>query len=222
MEVVYTWPDGREEVRYRRPTGSAKAIELESQVQHLRKIHGPGCPYSCRYPAKPVDRRTRRAHASATRGPGLQGEDGALMNESELRAVRLPPRSPYRFCLYRVFDDVGRLIYVGISNSVLSRLETHAGSSVFFDRARVIHIQRFESRGDARHHERRAILREKPLLNIQDRKGPMPRGSRGQNMDMDRGEAFGQACRLINAHFDQVDLSTAGQFELGSKVKPVR
>jgi hypothetical protein len=49
MEVIYTWPDGREEVRYRRTTGSSEANALENQVQKLQEQHGPECPYACRY-----------------------------------------------------------------------------------------------------------------------------------------------------------------------------
>jgi len=52
MEVVYTWSDGREEVRYRRPKGSTEALEMERQIgvfQRLRKENGTECPYSFRY-----------------------------------------------------------------------------------------------------------------------------------------------------------------------------
>jgi hypothetical protein len=49
MEVVYTWPGGREEVRYRRPTGSDDAKVLERRVELLRQMHGPDSPYSIRY-----------------------------------------------------------------------------------------------------------------------------------------------------------------------------
>jgi hypothetical protein len=48
MEVVYTWPSGRQEVRYRRPIGSADALELERQVADLRQRWGDECPYSVR------------------------------------------------------------------------------------------------------------------------------------------------------------------------------
>lgn len=49
MEVVYTWPDGREEVRYRRPDGSEQAQQLERQVRMLERNLGAECPYSIRH-----------------------------------------------------------------------------------------------------------------------------------------------------------------------------
>ena len=48
-EIVYTWPDGREEVRYRRPYNSAEALEIISQVLDLQRDHRAACPYSFRH-----------------------------------------------------------------------------------------------------------------------------------------------------------------------------
>lgn len=48
LEVIYTWPDGREEVRYRATAGTEKADELQAQVDHLKSLHGPESPYSSR------------------------------------------------------------------------------------------------------------------------------------------------------------------------------
>lgn len=48
-EIVYTWEDGREEVRYRRPYNSPKALELVQQVLDLQVKHGAACPYSFRH-----------------------------------------------------------------------------------------------------------------------------------------------------------------------------
>jgi hypothetical protein len=48
-EIVYTWPDGREEVRYRRPKDSLEALELTEQVVNLIRKHGAACPYSFRH-----------------------------------------------------------------------------------------------------------------------------------------------------------------------------
>lgn len=49
LEVVYTWPDGREEVRYRRTSKSKEAAELIAEVDALQKAHGIKSPYSYRY-----------------------------------------------------------------------------------------------------------------------------------------------------------------------------
>lgn len=48
-EIVYTWPDGREEVRYRRPKDSPEALELAGQVLNLQQQHKAACPYSFRH-----------------------------------------------------------------------------------------------------------------------------------------------------------------------------
>lgn len=48
-EIVYTWPDGREEVRYRRRKDSPKALELVNDVLDLQRVHGTACPYSFRH-----------------------------------------------------------------------------------------------------------------------------------------------------------------------------
>lgn len=47
-EFVYTWPDGREEVRYRRPYGSSMAKVLIKEVDNLQKQHEDS-PYSYRH-----------------------------------------------------------------------------------------------------------------------------------------------------------------------------
>jgi hypothetical protein len=48
-EIVYTWPDGREEVRYRRDYDSVDALRLIAEVADLRRKHGKSCPYSYRH-----------------------------------------------------------------------------------------------------------------------------------------------------------------------------
>ncbi len=48
-EIVYTWPDGREEVRYRRYANTKEARNLIKQVRNLWKMHGKkNSPYSFR------------------------------------------------------------------------------------------------------------------------------------------------------------------------------
>jgi hypothetical protein len=48
-EIVYRWPDGREEVRYRRPFGSEGALLLMAEVAALQHCQGDGCPYFVRH-----------------------------------------------------------------------------------------------------------------------------------------------------------------------------
>lgn len=47
-EFIYTWPDGRQEVRYRRVTGSPEELELLAELASLKSLFGEGCPYSAR------------------------------------------------------------------------------------------------------------------------------------------------------------------------------
>jgi hypothetical protein len=48
LEFVYVWPDGREEVRYRRQAGSPDAEKLLEELERLQKRHGAACPYRVR------------------------------------------------------------------------------------------------------------------------------------------------------------------------------
>lgn len=48
IEIVYTWPNGREEVRYRRVAGTPGAANLIDQVEWLRARDGEASPYSWR------------------------------------------------------------------------------------------------------------------------------------------------------------------------------
>lgn len=47
-EFIYTWPDGREEVRYRRAINSREALKLIDEVNELQNRFGENCPYSYR------------------------------------------------------------------------------------------------------------------------------------------------------------------------------
>ena len=49
IEIVYRWPDGRHEVRYRRTEGSPEAIQLMAEVDSLDLEHGTANPYYYRH-----------------------------------------------------------------------------------------------------------------------------------------------------------------------------
>jgi hypothetical protein len=49
LEVVYRWPEGREEVRYRRPADSTEAHNFVSRIERLKAEFPDDCPYSYRY-----------------------------------------------------------------------------------------------------------------------------------------------------------------------------
>lgn len=59
IEIVYTWPDGREEVRYRRVAGTAAAAHLIAQVTALRERDGDKSPYSWRISMTESERNER-------------------------------------------------------------------------------------------------------------------------------------------------------------------
>lgn len=51
LEIIYTWPNGREEVRYRRPDGTDDAKRLMDEVDAMKsrlESMGEECPYSYR------------------------------------------------------------------------------------------------------------------------------------------------------------------------------
>lgn len=45
--VIYTWPDGRREIRYTRPSTDRRLLD---EVRQLQSRLGDECPYSIEYP----------------------------------------------------------------------------------------------------------------------------------------------------------------------------
>ncbi len=81
--------------------------------------------------------------------------------------------------LYRWFDAGGRLLYVGITCRLQSRLRAHGGKSWAATATR-IEIEQFATRKEASDAEERAILTESPLHNAaippdRSRNAPMRR-----------------------------------------------
>ncbi len=68
--------------------------------------------------------------------------------------------------LYRHFDKDGRLLYVGVSLSALSRLAQHRDASHWFQEIASVKIEVFEDRKAALAAERDAIVKENPLHNL--------------------------------------------------------
>jgi hypothetical protein len=104
----------------------------------------------------PDIKRGRRAEALGLRGwgSGPPAGDG-------------PPTG-----LYRLYGDDDRLLYVGISLSVASRLSQHSHDKSWWADVRHITVEHFENRTTARWAERLAILNEKPLHNVVHNVGP--------------------------------------------------
>jgi hypothetical protein len=72
--------------------------------------------------------------------------------------------NPVSLC--RHFDFEGRLLYVGISLSALTRLAQHRRESYWYDHIARVEIEHFETREEALEAEAEAIRHEKPLHNI--------------------------------------------------------
>jgi hypothetical protein len=66
--------------------------------------------------------------------------------------------------LYRHFNSVGVLLYVGISLSAVNRLSQHK-ESFWFNKITHIEVETFPSRASAISAEAEAIASEKPLYN---------------------------------------------------------
>lgn len=70
-----------------------------------------------------------------------------------------------RCALYRWFDEQGRLLYVGISVSPLTRQSQHQATSAWYPRACAQSLEWFSSRHEAHIAEIKAIHTENPLFN---------------------------------------------------------
>lgn len=69
-----------------------------------------------------------------------------------------------RTCVYRAYDAQERLLYVGISMNLISRLTNHQRTA-WWSAVDEITVQWFEGREPAKAAERAAILNENPLYN---------------------------------------------------------
>lgn len=79
-------------------------------------------------------------------------------------ATVIPPA--VRTALYRHFNVLGQLLYVGVSLSVVTRLSQHRDARWFEDIAR-IDVKWFPTRREALHAEAVAIWQENPKWNRQ-------------------------------------------------------
>ena len=67
--------------------------------------------------------------------------------------------------VYRIYDESGVLLYVGISSRLITRLGEHRRWSDWFSRAFSILVEEYETQGHARRAEAIAIRDELPLFN---------------------------------------------------------
>lgn len=67
--------------------------------------------------------------------------------------------------VYRLFDDKGRLLYVGITGRNLSRIHQHSKAQRWWPMVSTATFEHYESRRDAIKHEAQAIRDEFPAYN---------------------------------------------------------
>ncbi|MFE1362616.1 GIY-YIG nuclease family protein [Streptomyces harbinensis] len=75
--------------------------------------------------------------------------------------------SASRTALYRLFDQEGRLLYVGISVNPTSRWSVHAGEKTWWPEVHRKDVEWFGDRQQAEAAEIAAIAKERPLYNVE-------------------------------------------------------
>lgn len=84
-------------------------------------------------------------------------------------AKLLPPAESDRYTsLYRLYDKSGVLLYVGVAQSLLTRMNQHRLNARWFRDVVRVDVQHFDHRGDALAAETEAIETEKPKYNVVD------------------------------------------------------
>lgn len=78
--------------------------------------------------------------------------------------------------VYRGFDGADRLLYVGSTNDVTTRIKTHKASSAWAVYMARHTVEEFDSKEDADQAEARAIAEEHPRWNITGRSAGHPEG----------------------------------------------
>lgn len=73
--------------------------------------------------------------------------------------------------LYRFYDDIGTLLYVGITDRGPRRWREHMRDKDWWDQVATVRLESFDSRKDAETAELEAIRAEEPLFNIQGASG---------------------------------------------------
>ena len=69
-------------------------------------------------------------------------------------------------CVYRCYDELGDLLYVGLTRNTLGRFSKHAHQKPWWPEVEHIELEWFETRDEAFAAEKRAIAAEDPAFNI--------------------------------------------------------
>ncbi|WP_315833916.1 hypothetical protein [Bradyrhizobium prioriisuperbiae] len=115
------------------------------------------------------------------RGAGIFGVDARVTEQ--------------KCALYRHFDKAGTLLYVGISNTFLSRTLSHRANSHWFEKIVRIEVTWFASREAAFWAEDVAIRQENPKFN-RARGGAKGPKSRNPQVEAKRQELLAEGRRL--------------------------
>lgn len=73
----------------------------------------------------------------------------------------------YPHCVYRFYDKVGTLLYVGCTANLFQRLVGHRSQSVFHDQIASVIVEHFDSRAAARVVETEHITNLLPAYNVE-------------------------------------------------------
>lgn len=76
--------------------------------------------------------------------------------------------------LYRMYDQAGQLLYVGITLDVATRFANHRGDKPWWTSVATIKLEHFADRASVLAAERRAIQQERPAYNVVHRWRPAP------------------------------------------------
>lgn len=87
--------------------------------------------------------------------------------ESGKSRSRIRPRSDH--CVYRVFDEVGQLLYVGVSSDVFLRFAQHAQRAPWVAYVASVTFEQHPTREAAEAAEAEAIRTEDPVWNMDGR-----------------------------------------------------
>lgn len=109
-----------------------------------------------------------RANAVTAIFADIRSRADAIAGELEggLRTNALDPDAG-RQMLYRLYDDIGRLLYVGVTNRGPARLVEHYNTKPWFPLVARIELERHPDRRSVLERERKQIQMLRPIHNIQ-------------------------------------------------------
>ncbi len=74
--------------------------------------------------------------------------------------------------LYRLYDGTGRLLYIGITDNVRTRMNGHSNTQPWWEAVTRVIVETHPDRVAAETAEWNAILAEKPVFNVQKTRAP--------------------------------------------------